>query len=223
MISYSQNGDRIKIYFEGKVLAVVSQECLMSFLGGIQPHIIKFMFGFMKKVDVKKKKKKEENPVKLRAESFMNFYAEQYKENMKGRRCPTFKKNDGNYHHFLKAAKIIAKHECTFDDFLKAQIEGLKFTKTFPKPGNLSTPQAETRLHDYLQQKERTWLTNEEIEKPLLKNERYVDFLERIKLGVAEAYQAIYVANCQYDRRGTVQEVVKKYLKKLGVHHEGAD
>ena len=59
-----------------------------------------------------------------------------------------------DFQHFVEAAKLCVNHEVSFDDFIHSQIDGLKFINggkgLFPRPCNLSTERAETRLLDYL-------------------------------------------------------------------------
>jgi hypothetical protein len=55
-------------------------------------------------------------------------------------------RGSAQYKAFVKALDIIDTHQVAYDHFIKAQIKGLAFANVFPKPGQLCTEDAETRL-----------------------------------------------------------------------------
>jgi hypothetical protein len=57
-----------------------------------------------------------------------------------------FKRGTVQYKAFVKALELVDAHAVSYDAFMKAQIKGLAFAKVFPKPSQLCTEDAETRL-----------------------------------------------------------------------------
>lgn len=134
-------------------------------------------------------------------------------------RVPSQTGND--FKHFLKAVDIINDNETTIKKFLNAQIEGLKFTKEgrgiFPKPNHLSTLAAESRLLDFIRDKELENVELTEIEKstPLQRNELYKKRYQKIKDKKATLFEALYVQECQFTRKDAAQEFVLDYVSNL--------
>lgn len=59
----------------------------------------------------------------------------------------------GVFTHFLKAARIVIEEDGNHEDYLKAQFEGLKWTKHFPMPSQLATANARLRYMKYQMEK----------------------------------------------------------------------
>lgn len=60
----------------------------------------------------------------------------------------------GVFTHFLKAARIVLEEKGNAEDYIKAQFEGLKWTKHFPMPAQLATANARLRYMKYRMEKE---------------------------------------------------------------------
>lgn len=131
-----------------------------------------------------------------------------------------------DFKHFIKAARFVTTHEVTNKAFMAAQISGLKFANggkgAFPKPVQLSTSEAETRLLEF-QRKD----VNEEGEEvdvvlsfkekamSLSENGKYQSLFRKLENAEATMWEAIYVKKCQLARRGKVSETVESYIEFL--------
>jgi len=56
------------------------------------------------------------------------------------------KRGSAHYKAFSKALEIIDTNAVSYEQFMQAQVEGLAFANVFPKPSQLCTEDAETRL-----------------------------------------------------------------------------
>ena len=129
--------------------------------------------------------------------------------------------NGKDFKHFLLAVDIINDNETTIKKFLRAQIDGLKFANegngVFPKPNHLSTSGAESRLLDYIRDKEleNVELTDKEKGTPLQHNKLYRKRYEKVKDKTATLLESLYVQECQFIRKDAAQEFVINYIDSL--------
>ena len=175
----------------------------------------------IKKKTKKRRKVKEDSKRIKKAIQLSKRWAKMKKEFYKQKVLKLPSQNGKDFKHFLLAVDIINENETTIKKFLKAQIEGLKFINegngAFPKPNHLSTSGAENRLLEYLRVKEleNVELTNEERGTPLQQNKLYKKRYEKVKGKTATLLEALYVQECQYERKNAAQEFVINYIESL--------
>lgn len=169
-----------------------------------------------------RKKKVSEDPKRIKkALQLSRRWAKMKKEFYKQKTLRLPSQNGKDFKHFLLAVDIINNNETTIKKFLKAQIEGLKFINegngAFPKPNHLSTSGAETRLLDYIRNREleNVELTDEEKAKPLQHNKLYKKRYDKVKGKTASLLEALYVQECQYVRKDAAQTFVIDYIESL--------
>lgn len=78
--------------------------------------------------------------------------------------------------HFVSAAKIVIELDASPEHFVKAQFDGLKWTKRFPFPQQLHSPNARLRYLEYMKKYEAKVLRAVE------EDDFMVDNLEQAKL-----------------------------------------
>jgi len=165
--------------------------------------------------------------LKIAASQLAKAYAKEKKAYYRSRAVKEILPGEKDFKHFIKAAELIQTHGVTYRKFLKAQVEGLGFANDgkgiFPKPNQLHTEQAETRLLEYL----RTGVTNtnddvvrvnismEDKKTPLSKNTLYQGRLHKVRDGVAKLKEAVYVRELQLLRRKKVSPEVEEYIATL--------
>ena len=166
--------------------------------------------------------------VENKAMQLEKAYTSQRRKFMRNKRIKGYTEKDKEFKHFTIASEIIERNQCNNIDFLKAQVEGLRFTKTFPKPTHLSTRAAEDRLIDYLFKRgggdvveiNRLPLIPADRSTPLMENHRFTvrwDKLEQDKATLEDAY---FIHDCMMARKeGLVTDRVKNYIKKLEEEH----
>lgn len=138
-----------------------------------------------------------------------------------------------NIKHFQDALDIM-KNAGTTDIslFIKAQINGLKFVNdgkgTFPKPNQLATDNALTRLLEFnsvtgsdgdkQEKPEKYWYFDEKIdgEVALSNNAKYQEAIEKIKNKTASINAALYAKKCYSRRReGKSYFLIEDYLREI--------
>jgi len=224
MLSQKLNIQEEKKFFvivhEGSPIFKVTKDvqAIASFLGGLSSS--KYEVVVKKKVTKKKQKKEVGSERLTKAIQLEKKYTLLKKKFYKRKVMNSTSPSSASFQHFLKAVDMIQEHEVKISQFLKAQIEGLKFVDgglgVFPKVNQLSTASAEQRLLDYLRQKHiEVELTDIERQTELQQNKKYVSFYEKIKKNTASLFEASYVRACQLARRGETQGLVEEYIKQL--------
>ncbi len=129
------------------------------------------------------------------------------------------------YKDLMKACKTIAIHKSTAEEYMLAQIEGLAFSKSYPKTSQLHGMNAEDRLLKYrkdesaskdLKTFDRIKLTWDDKKTPLQDNMKYQDFHQKILDGTANVQEAYYVYDVEWERKkGKESKTVVAYLDRL--------
>jgi len=127
------------------------------------------------------------------------------------------------FQYFIKAAEIYKTHRVkNFSTFFNAQIKGLKWIQNgqgvFPRPMHLGSQGAEDRLLEYLDSKKKkkhVIVTEKEKQTNLHDNEIYFVRCFKVKDGIADLNETLYVKELQEIRLGRVKDYVKRHLKKL--------
>lgn len=116
--------------------------------------------------------------------------------------------------------------------FIKAQIEGLKFVNngqgTFPKPNQLATDGALTRLLEYTSstkkdekeiKPDRYWFFDEKTDGDLTLSEnlKYQEAIKKIKEKTAALNVALYAKKCYSKRRSGSYSLIEEYIKDISV------
>lgn len=154
-------------------------------------------------------------------------YASEKRKFYKSKYVKEISPKDKSFQHFIEAARMCKQHNVTYKRFLKAQVKGLHFVENgrgiFPRPNQISTELAETRLLDYLRSTItdssgddiKVNLSGKDSKTPLSQNHRYLACIQRIKDGVSTLKETGYVRELQLVRRGKVQPWVVERLEKL--------
>ncbi len=222
--------DHLSLTYDGVVLAKVSKKVLASFLADMDMDV-----DFLEKKSPKKTKlkvsKKQKAPsgddLVVRAKQLAKAYASEKKKFYRSKAVKEISSKDKAFKYFIEAAKLIEEHGVTYKKFLKAQVSGLSFVDggkgIFPRPNQLGTEQAETRLLDYIRNNVsdasgsivKVNLSHSDRETPLGKNMTYIGNVQKIKDGIATLKDTVYVRELQQIRRGKVQPWVEAHLEKL--------
>ena len=214
------------IKYDGEVLALVSIKTLSHI---IVNHVSKEIGEAILKQGVKKL---ENTPLESKALQLEKVYTKERKKFHRNKNIKSYTPKDKEFSNFIKAVEIIRRHDVSYEDFIKAQVKGLKFANNkrgiYPKTNHLCTMGAEERLLDYLQETRGTG-NSEEIERidlkhfdkttPLMENPQFVAKWEKLDGGKADLRDAYYIKDCMIARNGRVTKVVRDYIANL----EGAN
>lgn len=162
----------------------------------------------------------------IKAKQFAKVYAEAKKKFYKSKFVKEISQGEKAFQDFVKVIPMLERHGVNYRKFIQAQVQGLSFANggrgVFPKPGQLSTEGAETRLLDFMRDggqedgsKAMVHLTKEDRETPLSDNQWFMARRQKLKDGVASLEEAQYVAELQRIRRGKVEDYVQEYIDRL--------
>lgn len=223
LLRLKQDNSHLIVQYNGTPFIRVTKSVLIDFLSDSSSS--KDTEIEVEKVTKKKRKKKikkkdviDAKKIK-KANQLSKKYTVMKKKFFKSRVMKKISPNTKDFEHIIKAVDIINRHEVTIKTFLKAQVSGLSFIGAkgiFPKVPQLSTDAAETRLLEYLKEKNmEVELTDKEMQTELQRNRKYMKFHEKIEEETATLFEATYVKECQLARRDEVQTMVEKYIKKM--------
>lgn len=217
--SFELKRDCVIVFLGKKKFGTITLSAIEHFFGRGG---LKFVRG---RQSVKAKiKEVEEVDVPETATQFAKHYFNAMREIPRFKNTEDIVPGDPEFEHFVKAAKIIDRHDVSFKDFLQAQRDGLDFLNEghgkWPIPGNLGTKNAEMRLIQFLEKGEQgkkgKWVvTKKDKETELTKNERYLLARGRVEDCVATIEEALFVRDLQQLRRGKVEFYVNEYLEVL--------
>lgn len=143
--------------------------------------------------------------------AFINTY-DRYKEKFYKRKVTkSITKSDKEYKYFREALAIIKRHEVECRKYIEAQMKGLEFAKTFPKPSQLATTGAEERLLTYLKTVDVEG-TQEEQDQDA---EKYKIYFKKVKDGSATISEAKYAARYEKKKLGDIKASTRAYLHFL--------
>lgn len=136
---------------------------------------------------------------------------------------PIERKSDQFKNHFVPAAQMIIEHGVKIKTFLNAQVDGLNFVNdgigTFPKPNQLSTDSAESRLMEYIRKQNfddvHVELSEKDKNTVLQDNRLYCARYKKFNEDKATLKEALYIRECQLCRLDEVEEKIEIYLKTL--------
>lgn len=131
------------------------------------------------------------------------------------------KRGSQPYKAFVKALDIIDTNEVTQDQFMKAQIKGLSFVGVFPKPSQLCTEEAETRLLNTLVVKDPKKesrvikLSPDDYNLPLSKNNKFQGVYARvIKKEKVSIDELVYCRDVIIARGKKVPDTINLLIEK---------
>lgn len=222
--------DHLSVLYGGVVLAKVNKKVLVSLLADLD-----LDSNFLEKKPKKKSKPKKvvkkqppkDEDIIMKAKQLAKAYAGEKKTFYRSKAVKEISSKEKAFDYFIDAARIVEEHGVTYKKFLKAQIHGLNFVDggkgMFPRPNQLGTEQAETRLLDYIRDSVadssggvvKVNLTQKERDTPLGKNMTYIGNVQKIKDGIATLKETVYVRELQQIRRGKVLAWVEKHLERL--------
>ena len=216
-LKLKQTDSQIVLNYNGTPFIKVSKAVLKDFLAdssssiGIEVEEVK-----TKKRKKKGKKVEVDKDVVKKANQLAKLYTTMKKKFYKSKVMKGISPNTKDFEHIMKAVVIINRHGVTLKTFMKAQVAGLEFAGTFPKVTQLSTDNAEVRLFEYQRKKNmKVELTDHERGMELMQNKKYKINHGKVEDGTATLFEAMYVKECQLARRGEVQPMVQKYIKKM--------
>lgn len=162
----------------------------------------------------------------IRGIQFTKAYNKARVRFFRNKKFKPFDKDSKEFDLFVRAAETVKRHKTTNVHFINAQVAGLKFVDggkgTFPKPHQLVTAEAETRLVEYDRKdvnekgdEVEVVLNWKEKTEPLTGNSKYQTLRRKIQGAEATMYEAIYVKKCQLARRGEVESLVEDYIDFL--------
>lgn len=217
----------------GKVIFLkVSKTVLETFLADLTPHtevLPRKVRRSRKKPEVDDNILPTEDEIRMKAIQLVRAYTKEKKVFFHSAAVKEISPKERAFKHFMDAVDIIERHKVTYKKYIRAQIHGMKWMKNgkgdFPKPGQLSNEQAETRLLDYLRDVTETksgrvvqiHLSKEDREMPLQRNHTYLGYAKKVKDGIATLNETLYVQELQLIRKGTVREWVKDHLEKVAI------
>lgn len=205
---------RVTLLYNNKKLAVFSRKVLTGLLADLS-------------LDEDTTAPIDEKDIEKTAFRLMKFYTSQKSKFFGGRPVKPISPSDRkNYTHFIKAAEMLITQGVTYKDFLASQIQGLSFINQgegqFPKINQLATEGAETRLLDFLREKDLGGdpdrdvnLSTDDLKQDLSNNPKYKKALKAIRAGSANLNEARYVAKCQKKHKGTVHPEVQATVNFL--------
>jgi hypothetical protein len=130
------------------------------------------------------------------------------------------KRGSPQYKSFCKALEIIDAHAVSYDQFIKAQVKGLSFANVFPKPNQLCTEDAETRLLAVVaapmrQATKLIKLTPDDYQLPLKDNKKFQNVYRRIlaKAETVPMEELIYVSDVIVARGKNVPDSIKQKIE----------
>lgn len=200
-LKIKHNKSSVILLCNGEVLATINRDLLALVL--TPPKIVK-------------PKTSIDNKTALIVKAYKAAWEKYYNTRLK----TDYKKGSKDYASFTKAAGICMQHDAKARTFIEAQVEGLKFVGgkgIFPKPNQLCTPNAETRLLDYLKDgsiEDKPILTWE-LDTPLEKNQRYQQIKLKIKDNTASLKEAKYALECEIKRTGQSSIGTRAYVKVM--------
>lgn len=203
-LKIKHNKSNVILLCGSDVLATIDRDLLISLL--TPPKIVK-------------PKTSIENKTALVIKAYKIAWEKYYQTRLK----TDYKKGTKDYASFVKAAGICIQHDAKARTFVEAQIEGLKFVNgsgIFPKPNQMCTPNAETRLLEYMKDgsiEDKPILTWE-IDTPLEKNQRYQQIKLKIKDNTASLKEAKYALECEIKRTGQSSIGTRAYVKVMEEH-----
>lgn len=195
---------------------------------------VKVLFGdgpnplaaFSRKHVPKKVEKKFLGDSIIRGIQFTKAYNKARTKFFKNKKFTPFDKDSPEFGLFVRAADLAKRHKVSYSIFIQAQVAGLKFVNggkgTFPKPPQLVTAEAETRLAEYSRkdlnesgEELEIVLSHKEKTEPLSSNSKYQTLRRKVQNVEATMYETLYVKKCQLARRGEVEEMVEDYIDFL--------
>ena len=215
------------IKYCGETLALVSIKTLSNIT-------LDYISKDMKEMILKQSVRKLANtPIESKALQLEKVYTRERRKFHRNKKIKNYTTKDKEFGNFIKAIEIIRRHEVTYDEFIRAQIKGLKFANNkrgvYPKTNHLCTMGAEERLLDYLQEIRGVGNT-EEVERielkhfdkttPLMENPQFVAKWEKLDQGKADLRDAYYIKDCMIARNGRVTKAVKDYIANLEGENE---
>lgn len=131
------------------------------------------------------------------------------------------KRGTPQYKSFCKALEIIDANAVSYDIFIKAQVKGLAFANTFPKPSQLSTEDAETRLLSFIASPEAKKETKQiklhpdDYSLPLKDNKKFQGVYKRIldKTESPSLEELVYVRDVIVARGKNVPDSIKHKIE----------
>lgn len=162
---------------------------------------------------------KEKSNPKVKAAQLAKMYAKAKAKYYKIKVGKSLSEKHKDYKHFISAIDIIERINCSYKDFIQAQIKGLEFVKkgegVFPKVNQLSTDGAENRVLDFIRdhvvKDDEDYIRNT----PLEENDDYVEAWYGFLLKEATLKQMKYIRKAQKARHGEVEKKVKIEIKRL--------
>lgn len=134
-----------------------------------------------------------------------------------------YAKSTKEYKQFAKALEIVSNAGVNYETFMKSQVRGLDFVNNgagaFPKPSQLCTPEAETRLLTFLGSGKQTAsikLTPDDYSTPLKDNKKFTTLYSRLNEGEDVTLQELnYLKEVMTARGRQITEVVTKKIAEL--------
>ena len=159
----------------------------------------------------------------------VSAYTTRKKRYYRNTKITKIKNSDKEFLHFIKASKLIKKHQVSPKLFLDAQIKGMAFLNEgagiFPKPSQLATSGAEDRLIQHMANEgltdtgetaiNRIKITRDDKETALMENPKFVEYYEKMEDGSANLVEAYFIHDCMLARKGRVTKMVDEYIEKL--------
>lgn len=125
----------------------------------------------------------------------------------------------------IKSAKLIQEFQTTTTEFVHAQIDGLSFAHTFPKPTQLHGEGAQQRFLDYVHKKKisveletetkKLYITKTDKETPVRENPKWLDIYEKMKNEEATYLEVKFIADVQLLRSGRISPEIQDALDEL--------
>lgn len=188
--------------------------------------------GFKKELGLVEASLIKGSPNESKALQLEKTYTIARRKYFKNKKIRNYTPKDKEFIFFVKAITIIQRHNSNNRAFIDAQVEGLSFAKTFPKPNQLATMAAEERLVKYthegkvrndVEHIERIKLSYDDKNTPLMENPRFVAAWKKLEADKATLQEAYFIEDCMISRKeGKVTKKVTDYInamekgKKLG-------
>lgn len=221
--------NQLVLFYGKQVFCKIERDTLTAILADLQQDGLQLLTVEEKKKKKPKKKVRDEKltGIYLKASQLSKAYAALKKASFRIESSLEVQIGNPKFKHFMGAVEIMEKHNVNnYQTFLQAQVEGMRYLNggkgLFPKVTQLDTEAAETRLLEYLTATKddegkviKIALTEEDKKTPLSSNLRYLAKRDRVRNGTAKIEEAVYVKECQLQRRGRVDSYVTEFLNAL--------
>lgn len=182
--------NKVSLLYQGKAFLIMNREAFAS-LVSVSENIAT----------------EEDTEINGLIATYDRYKSKFYKRNV----TKSITKSNKDYKYFREALAIIKRHGVESRTYIEAQMKGLEFANTFPKPSQLSTTGAEERLLDYL----RTVDVEGTQEQQEQDADTYKAYFKKIKDGTATIKEAKYAARYEKKTQGDIKSSTRAFLSFL--------